>query len=188
MKAYLPLWLALSTLLCAQQGGVRIKKSVTDEELTQRRMQAIQNKPVAPHAPPKGTGVAAAKPIPGLMSRSDTLSFNGLMTLVPKRAIVHQPPGFEARVNQIQPGSKIVGWRDFLQNNRGWVTTVDVSLAQAEGRIPMDEKVVELYKKGSNLVIATYRGGPISVLPQKTPDADASAATKKQNETVKPSP
>jgi hypothetical protein len=169
----------LHSLLFAQQGAVRIKRAVTDEELTKRREQVLKSMPAAPQSPSKGPSLAAAKPIPSLMSRSDVLSFGGLMTLVPKRSILYQPPDLANRVNQNQPGNKIVGWLDFLQSNRGWITTVEVSIAQAEGRVPIDEKVVELYNKGTNLVVATYKRGPISVLPQRTPEADAPKAENK---------
>lgn len=69
----------------------------------------------------------------------------------------------------MQPGAKIVGWSDFFTANRGWITTVEVSRVQAEGNLAIAEETQERIGKSRNLVVATFMGGPISVLPLKEP-------------------
>jgi hypothetical protein len=73
-----------------------------------------------------------------------------------------------------------VGWTEFLTLNRGWVTTVEVDRTQAEGNKMMAEEVTEQITKSTNLVVATYMGGPISVLPMKEP------ANESQSKQTKP--
>ncbi len=143
----------------------------TDRPAQQGDIPKLRGVAEVPANPPSGQ-------LPSLLSRSDILSFNGMTTLIPKRAILHQPKPLAPRVNNFQQGSRVVGWLDFMQSNRGWITTVEVTRDQAEGRQPMDEKVVESYLKSTNLVVATFRGGPVSVLPLAVPEAappDASA-------------
>ena len=102
-----------------------------------------------------------------LISSSDVISFNGVTTLVPKRAIIQIPDNFADRINNHKPGNKILGWWDFHTLNRGWITTVEVTRVQAEGREQLPEEVLASFKKNRNLIIATYSSGPISVLPLK---------------------
>lgn len=163
MKPILLLPLILSPALLAQTP--KFRDAATHEDLTKTYQKAQQENPLQKLEEVKGPDLADVKPIPDLLSRSDILSFGGLATLVPKRAILNHPPALAARINNFEQGSKIVGWKDFHQSNIGWITTLEVSRAQAEGKQPIDEKVVENYRKSSNLVVATYRGGPVSVMP-----------------------
>jgi hypothetical protein len=57
--------------------------------------------------------------------------------------------------------------------NRGWITTVDITRLQAEGNQPIPEKNRKLMTQCRNLMVATYQGGPISVLPAKLADKSA---------------
>lgn len=104
-----------------------------------------------------------------LIASSDFISFRGVTTLIPKRAILHVPKNYTDRIRYV-PGTKIVIWPEFFVANRGWIKTVEVTRTQAEGVEPFDEKVAERIAKSSQLVVATYKGGPISVLPQKEPE------------------
>src|SRR5690606_30911873 len=107
--------------------------------------------------------------IPGdLISRSDILCFNGLATLVPKQAILFTPPQYADRIG-MKPGARLVTWMEFYPLNRGWIGTMEISMKQAEGKEPLPEKPAEQMMKGSNLVVATYQGGPISKLPTVAP-------------------
>lgn len=168
MKPVLLLSLLMPLVLHAQ--APRFRDAATHDELVKTHRQAQQENPMQKLAEAQGPAPAIAEPIPDLISRSDILSFNGLATLVPKRAILNQPRGVATRVNNYPQGSQMVGWLDFLQSNRGWITTVEVTRAQAEGKEPIDEKVVENYRKSTNLVVATYKGGPISVMPLPQPE------------------
>lgn len=104
-----------------------------------------------------------------LIASSDILCFGGNATLVPKRAILTIPKNLAGRLT-FQPGSRVLSWSEFFTQNRGWITTVEVSRVQAEGKEALPEELSTRIAKSSNLVVATYMGGPISVLPLKTPE------------------
>jgi hypothetical protein len=107
-----------------------------------------------------------------------------MATLVPKHAILQIPESYTARL-KIEPGVKIVGWADFFAANRGWITTVEISRGQAEGKELIAEDTQTMLTKCRNLVVATYQGGPISLLPPKvTPPAKPPTTT--PTEKVKP--
>lgn len=104
-----------------------------------------------------------------LISRSEILCFNGFVTLVPKRAVLQFPKNLAERL-KAQPGAKIKSWSDFYAANRGWITTVEVSRIQAEGKQPLSKETSLQMVKSGNLIVATYNGNPISVLPLKVPE------------------
>jgi hypothetical protein len=62
--------------------------------------------------------------------------------------------------------------------NRGWITTVEVSRTQAEGNLEIEKDIRNRIAESTNLVVATYQTGPISVLPLKVPASEATAETK----------
>ena len=51
----------------------------------------------------------------------------------------------------------------------GWITTVEVSRVQAEGNLALADETAKRIQKSASLIVATYQGGPISVLPLKVP-------------------
>lgn len=102
-----------------------------------------------------------------ILESSDIICFNGLATLVPKRAILQVPSSCRGRLSFV-PGSKILSWDRFLESNRGWISTIEVSRLQAEGGEMLDEKTRERISKSGNLIVATFKGGPISVLPPRS--------------------
>ncbi|MCH7225781.1 hypothetical protein [Haloferula sp. A504] len=104
-----------------------------------------------------------------LLEQSDIISFGGFATLVPKRAILSVPDNYR-RYMTLDPKARIIGWADFLSRNRGWISTIEVSRIEAEGNKPLPEETSEQIAKSSNLIVATHRGGPISVLPLKQPE------------------
>lgn len=123
------------------------------------------------------------KPV-NLLEQSDILCFNGIATLIPKRAIISAPKKYKDRYKFVD-GSQIVSFQKFFAQNRGWISNIEVSRAQAEGVEGFDEKVSEFIEESGNLIVATYLGGPISVLPPKKPDetegADESQKTEQES-------
>jgi hypothetical protein len=85
---------------------------------------------------------------------------------------------------KFQPGSRIQSWEEFYSQNRGWITTVEVSRVQAEGNSPIAEEIAARIGKSMNLVVAVYKGGPISVLPPKVP-VEKTNETQPQTEKAK---
>jgi hypothetical protein len=100
----------------------------------------------------------------GLIGRSEVLSYNGYATLVPKRAIIHLPGSLGSRLG-LDKSDKIQGWQEFYLNNRGWISTVEVTPKQAEGKEPLSEETLKTMGESSSIIVATYQGEPISVLP-----------------------
>lgn len=160
-------------LTAVAQAAPQMRDAATGDDLALKFRKASLNNPIQkmrqkPLTGPDPTTVNQPK---DLIASSDFLSFRGLTTLVPKRAILHAPKNYRDRLKHV-PGSKIVVWSDFFAVNRGWIKTVEVTRAQAQGREPFDEKIAERIQKSSILVVATFRGGPVSVLPLKEPEPE----------------
>ena len=152
-----------------------MRDSVTREQLVAMYRQASQNDPMRKQVPTKGPDPSVVNQPKSLISQSDTLCFNGAVTLVPKRAILQIPKNFEDRLKYVL-GAKLMSWEEFYALNPGWITTVEVSRIQAEGNSPLAAETKKQLVKSKNLMIATYQGGPISVLAPKVP-AEKSATT-----------
>lgn len=153
--------------------------SVSSEEFARSYQRSSQKDPMKSLVKIEGEDPTKSNQPVNLLEQSDILCFNGLATLVPKMAILAVPVKYKDHLT-MKPGTKIVGWTEFLSVNRGWITTVEVSRVQAEGNQPLVKDVSDRIGKSMNLVVATFHGGPISVLPLKQPDSD--------NSTVKVTP
>lgn len=168
--------LLIVTLLPAVQaenvGAPKMRDASTHDQLVLAYRNASNADPMRTLKAAKGSDPSIVNQPKDLVSDSDILCFGGIATLVPKRAILHIPPKLADRL-KFQQGSQIQSWSDFFALNRGWITTVEVSRAQAEGNKAIAEEISERIGKSSNLVVATYLGGPISVLPLKVPAENA---------------
>lgn len=145
-----------------------MRDSVTREQLVLMYRQASQNDPMRKMAPAKGPDPSVVNQPKSLISESDTLCFNGAVTLVPKRAVLQTPKNLADRLQYVA-GAKLMTWSEFYALNRGWITTVEVSRLQAEGNDPLAAETKKQLVKSGNLIVATFQGGPISVLPLKAP-------------------
>lgn len=113
----------------------------------------------------QGTDPSKENQPQNLIESSDLISFRGVTTLVPKRAILQIPKKFEKRINNHVPGDRIVGWLDFYRMNRAWITTVEISRGQAGGNEALGEELSEQLAKSKNLVVTVLDSGPISSMP-----------------------
>ncbi len=148
--------------------AMQMRDVASQEELLLERRKALQIDPMKHLATATGEDPSKANQPTDILAESDIISFRGLATLVPKRAILQIPQAYAGNL-KMEPGSKFVSWLEFYAANRGWITTVDVSREQAEGKVPIAEDTQKLLSKSRNLVVATYKAGPISVLPLKEP-------------------
>lgn len=176
MKTQLTITLA-GLLIAAQANAQNATKPVmrdasTHEQLSLDYRKAMQADPMRNMQPAKGGDPSVVNQPEDLISRSDILCFGGIAALVPKRAVMNVPKNLAERL-KFQPGSKITSWSEFYALNRGWITTVEVSRVQAEGNQAINEEITSRIGKSTNLVVATYMGGPISVLPLKVPEDKA---------------
>lgn len=150
----------------APQPARVMRDSVTHEQLSLSLRTAGQNDPMRKLAMSRGPDPSKVNQPEDLLSQSDMISFGGYATLVPKRAIIHIPAALAGRI-KMEPGHKIQSWAEFYSLNRGWISTVEVNRPQAEGNLPLPEEISTRIGKSSNLTVATYKGAPISMLPQK---------------------
>lgn len=170
-----PMLLAAFTLEAWSQNAAEVP--MCDAATHQQLVDAYrsQKDPMRDMKHIKGSDPSLVNPPKDLISESDILCFRGMATLVPKRAILNIPKNLADRL-KFQAGSGIQSWADFYAQNRGWITTVEVSRVQAEGNKALAEEISSRIGKSSNLVVATYQGGPISVLPLKVPVEGAKEA------------
>lgn len=148
--------------------AMKMRDVPSHEELLLERRKALLNDPMKHLATAKGEDPSKANRPKDILAESDIISFRGLATLVPKRAILQTPQAYAGNL-KMEPGAKFVSWLEFYSANRSWITTVDVNREQAEGKAPIAEDTQKLLSKSRNLVVATYKTGPISVLPPKEP-------------------
>lgn len=172
---FLAILAGLAPLAWSQPSEMR--DASTHEQLALTYRKAAQADPMRNMPPAKGVDPSTANQPKDILGESDIICFNGTATLVPKRAILNLPAAMQGRLKFL-PGSKLMSWMDFYTINRGWITTVEVSRVQAEGNEALKEEISTRIGKSSNLVVATYKGGPISVLPLKVPAANETAQAK----------
>lgn len=143
--------------------------------LDQQRREAAQD-PMAGMTPCHDPDPALANAPKDLLGQSDILCFGGMATLVPKRALLGVPGKFKSRT-KIEEGARILTWVEFLAKNSAWITTVEVTPDEAAGRELLSQKTLQQVAECGTVVVATFLGGPVSVLEYK-PGPGASPARK----------
>lgn len=139
----------------------------THESLTQKLREADANDPMKALAKAEGKDPSKANQPQNLIESSDLISYQGLTTLVPKRAIMQIPAAYKDRVNNHVDGNRVVGWLDFYAANRGWITTVEISRAQAGGGEELPEELSDQLAKSKNMIVTVLAMGPISYQPYR---------------------
>jgi uncharacterized protein YfbU (UPF0304 family) len=156
--------------------AMQMRDAPSHQQLLLERRKALQIDPMKHLQAATGEDPSKAYQPTDILAESDIISFRGIATLVPKRAILQTPQTYAGYL-KMEPGAKFVSWLEFYAANRGWITTVEVSREQAEGNVPMTEETQKFLSKSRNLVVATYKGGPISVLPLKVPAPETAMQT-----------
>ena len=169
MKVLIPLiTLLLHGALAAENPAfVQAKPRPTGADLAARtshsqdlyRPNSYSTRPVEPSTNTNHDGTARRS---SLRTRSAVLSFGNSWTMVPKRAVLHVPSHLKSRVN-VEPQGTLIPWASFVARNRGWLRVQPVQMAHARGEAPLPEKSLEAIDKSSQVVIATFQNGPISV-------------------------
>jgi hypothetical protein len=159
--------LAALCLLATNSFG-EFRDVVTHDQLLKKRTQMTQQDPMKQMEVSKTPEDSSQSLQRDLINESDFLSFGGISTLVPKQSIILTPQNLAARLTYVK-GNPLVNWIEFYTKNRGWITTVEISFAQAKGEQALPDSVTQMITKSGNLVIATFSGGPISMLPAKAP-------------------
>lgn len=149
-----------------------MRDAATHDQLARAMQQSQQADPMK--SLPASNAPDASLNLPkDLVSQSDFISFSGAATLVPKHAILKVPAGHADRI-RFQEGSRILSWPEFFAANRNWITTIEITPEQAGGKAHLSKESSDVIAKSSNLIVATYRGGPISLLSPKAPAETAS--------------
>jgi hypothetical protein len=159
----------LATAQQPQRGKTKleVRDAATQEDLAKKLLHVQANNPLANCKVDGGQDPTKQNRPVNIIEDSDIISFNGLTTLVPKRAILVIPDSVRNRIGKHVPGHRMVTWKEFHTANRGWISTVEVSRKQAEGQQDLPEAVTKRMTRSTNLMVATYQNGPISVLPPK---------------------
>ncbi|MES2438422.1 MAG: hypothetical protein V4584_05130 [Verrucomicrobiota bacterium] len=158
-----------------------MREAPTNEQLVLRLRQAEQQNSTKIENPSSAQDPSVTNRPQDLISRSEILCYNGILTLVPKRSVIQFPKNLADRLKP-QPGAQIKTWADFYAANRGWITTIEVSLIQAQGKQPLSKETSTQMVKSGNLIVATFRGNPISVLPLEVPELPATANNSQKSE------
>jgi hypothetical protein len=168
MKPF-PLLLATLALPALAQGErpVAFRDAATHSSLSGKFREVSLADPMKKLTATEGEDPTVVNRVGNLLENSDVITFNGQTTLVPKNALVLVPEKFSERINNPQPGTQILSWLDFYTLNRGWISTVEVTFAQARGDVPVSPENLEALGKSGNLIVAVLKSGPISVMPPK---------------------
>ncbi len=143
-----------------------MSEPVSAEELSNRLRHARQNDPIRKLVPPGNPGSDPSRGTHGrdLIAESTVLNHGGLMTLVPKRAVLHLPEALESRVGT-RDGAELQPWVKFFEVNRSWLHAEPVTRERALGKTPFSAEETKALRSSGKIIIATFEGGPISVLP-----------------------
>lgn len=151
-----------------------MRDTATHDQLSQSLRMAQQKDPIRDLGPAAGKvdeDPSVKNSTRDLIKDSTILCYRGFLTLVPKRAVLHLPEELKDRF-EVKPNIAVKPWAEFYALNRGWIRTVEVTRAQAMGEEPMSEDAVKAFAASKAAIIATYKGGPISVLPLKVPEEE----------------
>ena len=151
-----------------------MRDTATHDQLSQSLRMAQQKDPIRDLGPAAGNvdeDPSVKNSTRDLIKDSTILCYRGFLTLVPKRAVLHLPDELKDRF-EVKPNIAVKPWAEFYALNRGWIRTVEVTRAQAMGEEPMSEDAVKAFAESKAAIIATYKGGPISVLPLKVPEEE----------------
>lgn len=83
-------------------------------------------------------------------------------TIVPKGSVVHLPAGQQAKVDS-KPVGTLLSWQEFLERNKSWLETADVTFEQAAGVEEIPSATAATWPKSGKVVVASHQLGPISV-------------------------
>ena len=173
---FLTLLLPCITMVAhGQEAKPEFRDAVSHEELVEKRRAMANMNPMASLPADVGEDPTVVNKIGNLLENSDLITYNGLTTLVPKNAIVMIPEKYAAMINKPEPGTQVVSWLDFFSTNRSWISTVEVTFAQAKGDVPVSPEILEHLGKSGNMVVAVLQCGPISVMPPKPVESTLTA-------------
>lgn len=123
-----------------------------------RRLQEHDPMVALPPAPELPVEKPAALPVANSIILHDGKNW----TIVPNGALICLPKEHETKANA-KPVGNLMPWEEFLAANSSWLEPGEISFEQAAGceKLPV-ERIRQLRKSGK-VIVATHRGGPISI-------------------------
>ena len=143
--------------------ATQVRDVVTEEELTKAAqasdtLSGMMAKAVAQ------VPVAARPSLENSLYKKSIILYDGEKhTVVPVGAILHLPPSYRNRVVP-KPVGVFTFWPSFLERNASWLGAWEVPLRMAQGDPEAAKKVLAQTSLQSRVLVAVYRGGPISIL------------------------
>lgn len=130
-----------------------VGKAISDKELKARQQGEKFGGFAKAGTEPKGWD---------LEKNSEFITFDGVVTLVPKGAIIHVPERYRANVVSELKGNLML-WNEFAARYRAVVAPFEVSLAEASGKEPIKPERLEAAQKTGAILVGTLGNSPISV-------------------------
>lgn len=150
-------------------GAGKMRDRITDEQLKEARKEVpstldkVKAKPIDP--PPAGVKR-------DVYQISDILVDGGFHTVVPRGAVLSVPESLADRLAS-SPAGKFQFWPDFYARNKNWIKLQEVDVEVARGKMPLPESVIKMMSTEPKLVLAVFKGNPITVLEAAAPEAAA---------------
>ncbi len=157
-------------LVTAAPAAQPILPPVTPEALARLQQMNPMDRLARPDAPAADRQPSGK---PSIISQSTILSDGTNWTLVPNGAVLHLPASLKARI-AARPEGRLLPWIEFLTLNRGWITTSEVTFAQATGENPLPAERAAFWTRQDKIVVAVHQSGPISV---RTPESSTQTAS-----------
>jgi hypothetical protein len=167
VNASILVWLPFTAL--AELGKSTSSREIAEQELISKRDQLTRERATIIGNTENTGGVVEPPQIieaEDLISKSAILCLGGNLTLIPKKAVIYVPKQFAGRLIPTDYAN-VLTWVEFFPLNRGWISTMEVTMAQAEGKESLAAADLDRMTKSGNVIVATLDGNPITVLPPK---------------------
>lgn len=153
-------------------------RDATTESSLQREMQ--KSKRMADYKS-AFEAAPAVKPdlTPSLYKKSIILFDGDNHTVVPMGAVLALPANYRSRIID-KPEGTFQFWSVFLEKNKNWLGAWEVPMAMARGDAEMSKSVMKQIANDSRVLVAVYKGGPITVLEPVPDKSSAKTAGAKE--------
>lgn len=164
------------------------REVVTEEEL--KKLAQAENSLSSMLAKATTQAPVAARPsMESSLYRKSVILYDGTQhTVVPVGSVLQLPAGYRNRVVE-KPVGTFTFWPAFLERNASWLGACEVPLSMAEGDPEVAKKVLASTARDSRVLVAVYRGGPITILepvPEPGKKANPGGGTPNVNQEAKP--
>lgn len=112
-----------------------------------------------------------------LEKNSEFITFDGVVTLVPKGAILYAPERYSSSVITMMKG-RFMLWSEFSARYRAVVGPFEVSIEEASGKAEINPERLEAARKNGTILVATMNQNPVSVNRAAPATSAATAAAR----------